>query len=104
VRIVGRPQDLVRADIVGERTDRALDRLERDPAIAPEDVARRIVSPESLKPLSSKWRSMRSSHGAIQPPPDSRNATLSLGCRSQTPPQIMLIAASIISMVCEMMC
>jgi hypothetical protein len=42
--------------------------------------------------------------GATQPPPDSRKATLSLGCLSHTPPQIMLMQASIISMVCEMMC
>ena len=33
----------------------------------------------SLKPWSSKCRSMRSSHGAIQPPPDSRNATRNRG-------------------------
>src|SRR3954469_15046844 len=33
----------------------------------------RIFGAVSLNPLSSKCRSMRSSHGAIQPPPDSRN-------------------------------
>src|SRR2546422_11286125 len=33
VRIVGRPQDLVRADVVGEDRETALDRLERDPAV-----------------------------------------------------------------------
>src|SRR5205814_53742 len=41
-----------------------------------------MESPESLKPLSSKWRSIRSSQGAIQPPPDSRNAMRTRGCRS----------------------
>src|ERR1700730_17818918 len=47
----------------------------------------RVSRPESLKPWSSKCRSMRSSHGAIQPPPDSRNPTRNFGCRSHTPPQ-----------------
>ena len=35
---------------------------------------------------------MRSSHGGTQPPPDSRKATRNFGCRSTTPPQIMLRA------------
>src|SRR5471032_3637328 len=62
----------------------------------------RVLRPESLKPLSSKCRSMRSSQGAIQPPPDSRKATRSLGCRSHTPPQMMLAAMSMIwGGVCE---
>ena len=39
-----------------------------------------------------------------QPPPDLRKPTRSMGCRSQTPPQMKLMAASIISMVWEMMC
>src|SRR5438309_10669359 len=39
VRIVGRPQDLVRADVLGERADRALARFERDPAVPPEQIA-----------------------------------------------------------------
>ena len=64
----------------------------------------RVVRPESLKPWSSKWRSIRSSHGAIQPPPDSRKAMRIFGWRSQTPPQMTLMQASIISIVCEMMC
>src|ERR1700722_13420112 len=55
----------------------------------------RVFSPLSLKPWSSKCRSIRSSHGAIQPPPDSRKPTRSLGCRSHTPPQIMLSAAAL---------
>src|SRR5438477_539419 len=38
---------------------------------------------------------MRSSHGAIQPPPDSRKPTRNFGCRSQTPPQITARQASI---------
>ena len=42
--------------------------------------------------------------GAIQPPPLSRNPTRTRGKRSATPSQMMLIAASIISMVWEMMC
>src|SRR5277367_953959 len=40
VRVVGRPQDLVRADVIGQRLDAALDRLERDPTIALEQFAR----------------------------------------------------------------
>ncbi len=40
VRIVGRPHDLVRTDIVGQHGDRTLDRLERDPAIALEQFGR----------------------------------------------------------------
>src|SRR5690349_17902536 len=34
MRVVGRPHDLVGADIVGQHGDRTLDRLERDPAVA----------------------------------------------------------------------
>jgi hypothetical protein len=34
----------------------------------------RVLRPESLNPWSSKCRSVRSSHGAIQPPTDSRKA------------------------------
>src|SRR4051812_43729779 len=40
MRVVGRPQDLVRADVFGEGADRTFDRLERDPAVAAEQVAR----------------------------------------------------------------
>src|SRR5206468_1251759 len=40
VRIIGGPHDLVRPDIVGQHGDAALDRLERDPAIALEQLAR----------------------------------------------------------------
>src|SRR5215470_7193628 len=40
VRVVGRPKDLVRPDIFGEHLEAAFDRLERDPAIAPEELAR----------------------------------------------------------------
>src|SRR5271167_2228638 len=56
----------------------------------------RIFGAVSLKPWSSKCRSMRSSQGAIQPSPDSRKPMRSLGCRSHTSPQITLIAANII--------
>src|SRR5439155_1612079 len=47
---------------------------------------------------------MRSSHGAIQPPPDSRKPMRIFGCFSQTPPQITARQASIISIVWVMMC
>src|SRR5436309_1319406 len=40
MRIVGRPQDLVGPDVVGEDAQAALDRLERDPAVALEQLAR----------------------------------------------------------------
>src|SRR2546427_2660872 len=40
VRIVGGPHDLVRPDIVGQHRDAALDRLEPDPAISLEQLAR----------------------------------------------------------------
>src|SRR5260370_22502914 len=40
VRIVGSPHDLVRPDVVGQHRDAAFDRLERDPAIALEQLAR----------------------------------------------------------------
>src|SRR5262249_30947135 len=39
VRVVGRPQDLVRADIFREHLDAALDRLEGDPAISLKQLA-----------------------------------------------------------------
>src|SRR5438045_592470 len=38
---------------------------------------------------------MRSSHGAIQPPPDSRNATRRRGWRSTTPPQSVFEAVEL---------
>src|SRR3989441_1459474 len=40
VRIIDGPHDLVRPDVVGQHRDAALDRLERDPAIALEQLAR----------------------------------------------------------------
>src|SRR5271155_1306799 len=40
VRVVGPPQDLVGPDVIGQRLDAALDRLERDPTIALEQFAR----------------------------------------------------------------
>src|SRR5580765_6023735 len=40
VRIVGGPHDLVRPDVAGQHRDAAFDRLERDPAIALEQLAR----------------------------------------------------------------
>src|SRR5437667_2084224 len=40
MRIVGGPQDLVRTDVVGEHAEPALDRLERNPAIPLEQLAR----------------------------------------------------------------
>src|SRR5499427_6354176 len=63
----------------------------------------RVLRPEWLNPWSSKWRSIRSSHGAIQPPPDSRKPMRIFGWRSETPPQLTAIAASIISHTMEMM-
>src|SRR5437764_978146 len=47
---------------------------------------------------------MRSSHGATQPPPDSRKPMRIFGCFSQTPPQITARHASIISIVWLTMC
>src|SRR5438445_13618259 len=38
VRIIGRPHDLVRTDIVGHSGDAVLHRLARDPAVAPEQL------------------------------------------------------------------
>src|SRR5437667_2389011 len=40
VRIIGGPHDLVRPDVVRQHRDAALDRLERDPAIPLEQLAR----------------------------------------------------------------
>ena len=40
MRVIGRPHDLVGPDIVRQHLQAALDRLERDPAIAPEELAR----------------------------------------------------------------
>jgi hypothetical protein len=40
VRVIGRPHDLVRADIVGEYGDAIFDRLEGDPTIPLEEFAR----------------------------------------------------------------
>src|SRR5262245_55106035 len=40
VRVVGGPEDLVRADVVGEHAETALHGLEGDPAVALEQLAR----------------------------------------------------------------
>src|ERR1051326_3608735 len=40
MRIIGRPHDLMWPDVVGQRGNAALDRLERDPAVALEEFAR----------------------------------------------------------------
>src|SRR5215510_4239825 len=45
VRVVGGPQNFVRADIIGEHLDAALDRFERDPAIALKELARAGLQP-----------------------------------------------------------
>src|SRR6202140_5023725 len=51
MRVVGRPHDLVRADIVGQYPQAALDRLEGDPAIAPEQIARPGLQAGIVEPL-----------------------------------------------------
>src|SRR5882724_6498076 len=51
VRIVGGPQDLVRADVVGEDREAALDRLERDPAVPLEQLARPHREPGVVEAL-----------------------------------------------------
>src|SRR3984893_5765894 len=51
MRIIGRPHDLVRADIVGQHGNAVLYRLERDPAIAPEQFARPHLRGGIVKPL-----------------------------------------------------
>src|SRR5262249_30509792 len=38
VRVIGGPEDLVRTDVVGQHGEAALDRLERDPAVALEQL------------------------------------------------------------------
>ena len=43
MRLVGGPQDLVGADVIGEVREAALDRLERNPALAAEDVGRPVL-------------------------------------------------------------
>src|SRR2546426_4641738 len=50
-RIVGRPQDLVRPDVVGEDAQAAFDGLERDPAVALEQVARPHRQPGVVEAL-----------------------------------------------------
>src|SRR5882724_10795237 len=51
MRIVSRPQDLVRADIIREHPEAALDRLERDPAIALEQLAWPRLEAGIVEPL-----------------------------------------------------
>src|SRR6266850_2196987 len=51
MRIVGRPQDLVRPDVVGQDAQAALDGLERDPAVALEQVARPHRQPGVVEAL-----------------------------------------------------
>src|SRR5262245_27727920 len=51
VRIVRGPQDLVRADVVGEDVEGALDRLEGDPAVALEQLARTGLEPGVVEAL-----------------------------------------------------
>src|SRR5260370_42073969 len=75
MRIIGRPHDFVRPDIVGQHGDAVLDRLERDPAIPAEELLGRVFGAVSLKPWSSKCPAMRASHGTVQTPPPSGKAT-----------------------------
>src|SRR5882724_1065494 len=51
MRVVGRPQDLVRADVVREHGQAALDGLERDPAVALEQLARAHREPGIVEAL-----------------------------------------------------
>src|SRR5213594_2865578 len=51
VRIVGGPQDLVRADVIGEDREAALDGLERDPAVPLEQLARPHRQPGIVEAL-----------------------------------------------------
>src|SRR5438552_14440787 len=51
VRVVGRPHDLMRPDIVGEHLEAALDRLERNPAIALEQFAWPYRQPRVIEAL-----------------------------------------------------
>src|SRR4051794_7752524 len=51
VRVIGRPHDLMRPDIVGEHLEAALDRLEGDPAIALEQLARPGLQLGIVEPL-----------------------------------------------------
>src|SRR5260370_31515723 len=51
MRIIGRPHDLVGADIIGEHLERTFDRLKRNPAVPPEEVARPRLQAGIVKPL-----------------------------------------------------
>src|SRR5580700_2828561 len=51
MRVIGRPHELVRADVVGEHGDAVLDRLERDPAIALEEFARPHLRSGFVEPV-----------------------------------------------------
>src|ERR1051326_7426266 len=51
MRIVGRPHDLVRADIIRQHVEAALHRLERDPAISPVQLARPRLQAGIVEPL-----------------------------------------------------
>jgi len=72
--VVGRPQDLVRSDIVGQHLEAALDRLERDPAIAPEELARARREPGIVEPLIVEMSVHPVEPGRDPAPPDSRKA------------------------------
>src|SRR6202040_1592424 len=99
VRIVGRPQDLIGTNVVGKHPEAALDRLERDPAIALEQFARTRLQAGIVEALVVEM-----AVHAIEPPPDSRKPIRIFGCFSQTPPQITARQASIISIVCDTIC
>src|ERR1700694_1685326 len=51
VRIVGRPEDLGRPDVVRQHVERALDRLERDPAVPLEQLAWLRLEPGVVEAL-----------------------------------------------------
>src|SRR5207247_9671937 len=61
-----------------------------------------VFGADSLKPLSSKCRAMRSSHGAIQPPPDSRNATRKRVTIDDTTPDHIAAARPGSSSICAL--
>ncbi len=69
MRVIGRPHDLVRTNIVGKHGDAIFDWLEADPAIALEQLARTRFRSEFIEPLVVEMP-IHAVEQKIQPPPD----------------------------------
>src|SRR5712692_8291132 len=104
MRIVGGPENLVRANVLRQHVQAPLDWLKGDPAVPLEQLAGPGLQSGVVQPLVVEMAIHAIQPGCDPAPTGLRKPMRTLGKRSHTPPQMTLTARHIISMVCEMMC